>query len=227
MTLTIQRIVSGKLRQNGYIVAAPSGDALIVDPGSEFEHFIEHLNGNGLTPLAIINTHGHFDHIGGVAPLMAHFDIPFYLDMNDDRVLRSANIYKHLFDGTRSVEIPDVTHDLAQAGASLTIGNFEITNIPSPGHTPGGRCFLIEGDLFTGDTLFRNNVGRTDLFGGDEIALTESLHRLFELPGKTVIYPGHGQPSTLGEERANNKKAVILVGPPKASDMHKGADSQT
>tara|TARA_R110001592_G_scaffold57277_1_gene174177 strand:+ start:54902 stop:55597 length:696 start_codon:yes stop_codon:yes gene_type:complete len=210
--LTIERIVSGKLRQNGYVVSALSGDALVIDPGAEFECFIEYLEGRGLRPLAIINTHGHFDHIGGVVPLMERFGLPFYLDRGDNRVLRSANIYKHLFEGTRSVEIPEVTRNLADMNTTFEIGEFSVVNIPSPGHTPGGRCFLIGHDLFTGDTLFRNNVGRTDLYGGDEPALIASLHRLFELPPETTIHPGHGQPSTLGEEQANNKKAIALTG---------------
>ncbi|MEQ8228968.1 MAG: MBL fold metallo-hydrolase [Rhodospirillales bacterium] len=210
--LTIKRIVSGKLRQNGYVVAAASRNALVIDPGAEFECFIDHIDDNSLNPLAIINTHAHFDHIGGVVPLMERFGIPFFLDRGDSRVLRSANIYKHLFEGTRSVEIPEITQDLADAGATFEVGEFTVTNISSPGHTPGGRSFLIGNDLFTGDTLFRNNVGRTDLYGGDEVALTASLQCLFELPPETMIHPGHGQPSTLGEERVNNKKVIALIG---------------
>lgn len=216
MTLQVERIVSGKLQQNGYVVFGPGRQALIVDPGGNAAAFGAFIDENELVPGAILNTHGHFDHIGAVAPLMDRYRIPFYLDGADARILRGANIYKFLFESTESVVIPEITHNLIGQLQPVTIADFTVTCIATPGHTPGGRCFLIGGVMFTGDTLFCGNIGRTDLYGGDARALAKSVTALMELPPETTIYPGHGRPSTIGDERGGNPYVLDLMAMEKA-----------
>ena len=204
MDLKITRFPNGKLRQNCYLVSNARAQALIIDPGSEAETIAAMADEYGVRPLAILNTHGHYDHVGAVAELMGKYSIPFYLDHQDERILRSANIYKFLFESDSEIEIPEITHDLAGQPEPLVIGDFAVSTIAAPGHTPGGRALMIDGQLFTGDTLMRNTVGRTDLHGGDSDALARSLAAIMALPPDTPFHPGHGGPSTLGEASKEN-----------------------
>ena len=204
MAHKITRFPNGKLRQNCYLVSNARGQALIIDPGSEAETIVAMANEDDLDPLAILNTHGHYDHVGAVAELMEKYRIPFYLDHQDERILRSANIYKFLFDSDSEIEIPEITHDLGSQPDPLVIGDFAVSTIAAPGHTPGGRALLIGGQLFTGDTLMRNTVGRTDLHGGDSDALARSLAAIMALPPETPFHPGHGGPSTLADAEREN-----------------------
>ena len=211
MAVYVERIVSGKLQQNGFIVSNAAGQALIIDPGGSFESFCAFIDGNKLTPVGILNTHAHFDHIGAVDTLMKHYDLPFYLDRADARILRGANLFKHLFKSNQSIEIPEISHDLSGQDEPLEVAEFSITCIATPGHTPGGRCFLLAGVMFTGDTIFRNNIGRTDLYGGDRSTLEQSVRDVMKTSPETIIYPGHGQPSTIGEVKLTNPEVQEIL----------------
>jgi hydroxyacylglutathione hydrolase len=226
MSIQIIRLPNGKLRQNCYLVGNDQGECLIIDPGSDASNICSVIDDNQWTPLSILNTHAHYDHIGAAAPLMEKFNIPFYLDRLDARILRSANIYKTLFDSAENIQIPEITFDLGEMPEEFEIGGICIFTFASPGHTPGGRCFHIEGNLFTGDTLMRNNIGRTDLYGGNDDALAESLKTIMRLPGETVFHSGHGQPSTLAEQsRTNRKLRAVLDLAGEANKSEAGAKS--
>jgi len=207
----VHRVKSERIRQNGYIIGYENRSALLIDPGSNIQEFQNVINENSLKPLAILNTHAHFDHLGGVDFLSKEYKVPFYLDLAEARILKSANIYKKFFDGTENIVIPEVTFDLRDFPDFFDVGDFKIGNIATPGHSPGGRSFLIEGQLFSGDTLFRSTIGRTDLYGGSSSDLAASVLRLMNLPLDTHVRPGHGASCTLDEIRLENKKVLEIL----------------
>lgn len=195
--LQITALPNGQWRQNCYVLSGEDAQAIVIDPGSDAEMIQKHLDENQLEPLAILNTHAHYDHIGAVADLVDRYQIPFYLHAGDEKILKQANLYKILFESKKSVRIPARFEDLSSLPTILKLNNFSFEVISSPGHTPGGVCFLLEQSLFSGDTLMPNGPGRTDLPGGDEQALNRSVDNLRNLSSQTIIYPGHGKPLSL------------------------------
>lgn len=198
MTHTIRALPNGKWKQNCYLVSDDTtGLALVIDPGSDAPFIQQQLLHHTLTPVAILNTHAHYDHIGAVAALMLHYKIPFYLNSADVKLLKQANLYKFLFDSKESVVIPEPTHELSPQEAMLQVGGFEVSVLCTPGHTKGSTCLQIGTDLFSGDTLLPNGPGRTDLPGGDKVALAQSVELLRRLPDATTVWPGHGRSFSL------------------------------
>jgi len=205
LSIEIKKIVNGKWKENCYLVIHSfSQHAIIIDPGNVVEEITEYVTFRHLKILAILNTHAHYDHIGSVAELKNTFSIPFYLHSKDIKLLNHANLYRQIFDGEGYVTIPKVDYFFDQITLPLTLNEFLINVVVTPGHTEGGVCILIDDYLFTGDTLLYGKIGRTDLPGGNQDALYDSLRRLAQLPQNLVIYPGHGQSSFLGEELKHN-----------------------
>jgi hydroxyacylglutathione hydrolase len=202
VTCIIEPFTNGRWRQNCYIVGSEENDALIIDPGSDAEAIVEILSTRDWRPLAIINTHAHYDHIGAVASLMEQFNVPFYLHGGDIELLRRANLYRLAFGARESVRIPDVSHDLGECSGHLTIGSFELAVFHTPGHTEGGVCFQLADNLFSGDTLMASGRGRIDLPGGGEDGLDRSLEFLSTLDGSLAIHGGHGPSVTLADALA-------------------------
>jgi glyoxylase-like metal-dependent hydrolase (beta-lactamase superfamily II) len=192
LNFAVETFVNGKLKQNCHLVGAPDGSALIIDPGSDAGSIRELLNNRTWRPQAILNTHAHYDHVGAVADLMEHYEIPFYLHGLDAKLLSHANLYRVIFDGLDVVRVPEISYVLKDLPYSLEIAPFEIELMHTPGHTPGSVCFKLSEYLFCGDTLMASGAGRTDLPGGDPAALTKSLELLSQLNPKTQIYGGHG-----------------------------------
>ena len=191
-------LTNGKLKQNCYIVSDDNtGVTLLIDPGSDAPLIQQEISRNSLTPMAILNTHAHYDHIGAVATLMAQYNIPFYLSSADRKLLKQANVYKLLFESRESIVIPEPTHDLAP-NETIQLDSFEVRLHFTPGHTGGSFCLQIGADLFSGDTLLPNGPGRTDLPGGDKNAMLISLELLRKLPDATAVWPGHGRSFSLG-----------------------------
>jgi glyoxylase-like metal-dependent hydrolase (beta-lactamase superfamily II) len=209
--LQVARIVTGRWRQNCYVVSDKQGRGIIVDPGSQAEDIAAHVDENGLRVEAILNTHGHFDHIGAVASLQDRYDAPFYLHGADGSLLKRANLYRMLFEARDPVRVPGRFEDIAVLPSPFSVGSFVISWIATPGHTDGSVCFLIEDLLFSGDTLMRNAVGRTDLPGGDRSRLAASIRRLMTLPSGTTIYPGHGDATSVAAECAADSAAMQLL----------------
>jgi glyoxylase-like metal-dependent hydrolase (beta-lactamase superfamily II) len=194
MTHTVTALPNGKWKQNCYIVSDDAtGFALLIDPGSNAEAIRNRVAHHRLTPVAILNTHAHYDHIGAVAVLMAHYSVPFYLHQADVKLLKQANVYKMIFDSKESIIIPEPTGDLALHEAGLPIGGFEISVLFTPGHTKGSTCLQVGTDLFSGDTLLPGALGRTDLPGGDKSNLAQSVELLRRLPEEITVWPGHGK----------------------------------
>lgn len=200
MGVVIQQIPNGKWKENCYIVHNESLQALMIDPGSEVEPVIEYIETQQLEPLAILNTHAHYDHIGIVSILKERFNLPFYLHSSDSKLLKQANLYRKIFDGDAPVQIPEVDIFVDHCDGMIQLGSFAVQAIETPGHTPGGVSFLIEKHLFTGDTLFKKKIGRFDFPGGKKETLFETLKTLSLLPPDIMIYPGHGATSVIQEE---------------------------
>lgn len=194
----------GPLGTNCYIVKKGT-KALIFDPGGDPEKVISYLEENNLKPLCILLTHAHFDHIGAVAELRKHYNIDVYLHENEKDWLNDP-----ILNGSRSfigsvitTDQPDQLIDIGQ----MEIGPFQFEVIHTPGHSPGSVSFIFDGDkeMISGDVLFQGGVGRTDLPEGSFDVLVKSIkEKLYSLSDDYIVYPGHGGPTTIGEERRTN-----------------------
>lgn len=194
----------GPLEENCYIVYdETTRQAAIIDPGDEAERIAAFIDKENLAPQFIVNTHGHWDHVGAVAALQAQYGVPFYLHPHDVEWLREP--LASLF-GQNGAQGIDGAKPLAE-GETIACGGVTLQVIHTPGHTRGG-CVLWCKDAdvaFTGDTLFKGTVGRTDFPGGSYEAILASVQeKLAPLADSTVVYPGHGPKSTMAWERAHN-----------------------
>lgn len=182
----------------------------VVDPGMSSDEgekeLLSYLQGEGLTPDAILLTHGHFDHVWGVERLLAKFSVPVYMHPADRTILEDG---ASAFRGMQSLKM--LRHDFPTVdvadGDVVTTGGVEWKVIATPGHTPGGVCYWSEENnlLLSGDTLFAGSIGRSDLKGGDYDVLMASIkEKLLNLPGETDVLPGHGQPTSIAREGMYN-----------------------
>lgn len=178
-------------------------DGAIIDPGGETKPLLQEIEKSEITVRYLLNTHGHFDHIAANAQLQSTFDVPLGIHPADRDLLLDGGGAPWF--GLAYVPSPRPNIDLTE-DTVLDLGRLRIEVLHTPGHTPGSVCLYVpaENALFTGDTLFANSVGRTDLPGGNAHQLTESLRKLLSLPRETTIYPGHGATTTLGRERQHN-----------------------
>ncbi len=189
------------------VVDEKTGTAIVIDPGGEFEKIRARLEKNGATPTAIVHTHTHIDHVGATAPLQRWSSASARIH-EADRVLYDMLPVQAQMLGLAMPERCDLEGDLTD-DTVLRAGGVEIAVLHTPGHTPGSVSFYLEhGDeriAFTGDTLFRRSIGRTDLWLGDaQLILRSVQQRLMKLPEETIVVAGHGPSTTIGEERAQN-----------------------
>lgn len=196
-------IVTGVLEENCYIVYDKAGTCVIIDPGDDSEAIADNISENDLTPKAILLTHGHFDHTGAVVALKERYEsLPVYIHY-DDRKMLSEPEQQGTFDFGVNDEFEADRY--IEDGEKLRFGTLEFTVIHTPGHTKGSCCFLCDGTLFSGDTLFKGSVGRVDLPGGSESAMKKTLReKIAPLPDFLTVHPGHGDFTTMAEEKAEN-----------------------
>lgn len=192
--------------ENTYILSNPAGECIVVDAGMsnerEQERFKQYMDQNKLKPILALNTHGHIDHIAGVQWLKERYNVPFALHEADLPILEGAPAYAETL-GFGACPVPTVEQPL-QEGAELPWG---IQVVHTPGHTAGGICLWIERQkmLLTGDTLFKESIGRTDLPSGSYDALMCSIvGKILPLGSEVTFFPGHGPQSTLGFEMERN-----------------------
>lgn len=200
----IYSLVVGELEANAYIVGCPvTKVAVVIDPGAEGERILGAVNRAGYRLIQILLTHGHADHIGGVAFIRRVTGVPVAIHVKDAAMLTDPALNLSFYlGGSFTTSGPD--RELV-GGERIEVGHFSLQVIHTPGHTPGSVCYLGPGVLFTGDTLFAGSIGRTDFPGGSYQQLLQSIReRLLALPDATVVYPGHGPATTIGEERAHN-----------------------
>jgi len=202
--LLVETFVVGPLENNVYLVSdRGSRKAALVDPGLESEGILRHLERAGLQLELIINTHGHFDHIYANAFFKTRTGAKVLIHEKDLSGLRRLQDEALLF-GLRATPSPEPDR-LLQGGDLIELAGFPFQVLHTPGHTPGGICLYHDGMVFVGDTLFAGSIGRTDLPGGSYEALIASVQeKLFVLPEETVVYPGHGPGTTIGEEKRTN-----------------------
>lgn len=202
MDINVQSVKVGRERTNCYVVREPAGDVVVIDPGAEPGLVLE-LIPAGSRLRYILLTHGHYDHVGAVDEIKKAFpDTPVMISEEDVK-LYSAVPEQGVF-VSELLPQPKAKLEVVADGELLPFGEYEIEVIATPGHTPGGVCYLIEGSLFSGDTLFYHTVGRTDLPFSDKQKMVLSLDRLKHLEGKIVVYPGHGKTTTIAEEKVAN-----------------------
>ncbi len=153
--------------------------------------------------MGIYATHGHLDHIGAVSKIQKDRNLPFYIHEKDTFLVETLPQACGMF-GLPRVEIPTIKDNLDK-DSLISTGDYEIQVIETPGHTPGGICFVLENHIFVGDTLFRNSIGRTDLPGGNHQQLIDSIKDvLFSLDDQFIVHSGHGPDTTIGYEKMNN-----------------------
>jgi hydroxyacylglutathione hydrolase len=198
-------VTVGMLEENCYLYACPkTREAVIIDPGDEAERILEMIQKQNLIPKYIVNTHGHIDHICAIdkvsevypVPLAIHpADLPMYTDERHAlRYGRSAPLVKRK---------PDI---LLQEGDQISFGTLTLKVLHTPGHSPGSICLVSQSHcVFSGDTLFQHGIGRTDLPGGDYAQIEQSIRtKLYTLEDDLVVFPGHGEPTTIAEEKYEN-----------------------
>lgn len=205
--LKIEKIVVEPIETNCYLILL-NNELAVVDPGGEADKIIveieksfsRHSRGGGNSNLIlskyILLTHGHYDHVMAINDLKKKYGFKVVIS-EKDKDIEGINL-------KIGIQTPEIKPDILAEGATLFIGEKEIQVIETPGHTKGSVCYLVNGSLFSGDTMFHHSHGRTDLPGGSDAEMKKSLKKLMELNNNIKVYPGHGPETTIGEERKYN-----------------------
>lgn len=205
----IYKLTVGKWRENCYIIEK-DGIGIIIDPGDESQLIIDHVVDSSIKPLAIINTHAHYDHVGAITQLKDEFKIPFYLHSGDKKLLHHASIYRSFVGENIKYKIPEIDFFLDGLD-TICLETINLSIFYTPGHTEGSVCIKYEDNLFTGDYLLNSKLGRTDLPGANKEKFKRSVNFITNFPPDTKIYPGHGKIITLKNEMKNNPELKKIL----------------
>lgn len=202
--IVVYQVSVGPLQVNCFIVSCnKTKEAIVIDPGEEGSRILQLIEQEGLIVSKVVNTHGHFDHIGANQEVIDKTGAELMIHKDDLPILQNARTHAEVYG--LSVSPSPEPDKLLDQGDSFNVGELEFKVFHTPGHSPGGICLLSKGHLFVGDVLFSGSIGRTDLSGGDFDALVEGVReKLFNLPDETVVHPGHGPDTTIGRERQLN-----------------------
>lgn len=203
--LDIRNLVVGMIQTNCYLIKnRKTNELIIVDPGDWAEKIEQAVSLSGATPVGILLTHGHYDHMMAAKEVKEFYQIPIYASAAEKELLNDASLNTSAGWAAPCTLLADIWLDAQQ---EFLLGGISIHVIATPGHTKGSVCFYLEeeGLLLSGDTLFCESIGRTDLPTGSMRAIKESLHRLLnELPEDVSVYPGHGEATTIAHEKQYN-----------------------
>jgi glyoxylase-like metal-dependent hydrolase (beta-lactamase superfamily II) len=198
------------LQENAYVVSDESCEAVVIDCGALYDMernaIIRYIKDNELKPVHLLCTHGHFDHVIGNDTITREFGLKPEVAAEDKHLMNLKKQLKDMMGMDYDNEVPPIGR-LLTANDIIGFGTHSIKILPTPGHTPGSVTFYIETEhvAFTGDTLFKMSIGRTDFEGGSWTDMTNSLiNVLAKLPANTKVYPGHGEPTTIGDELRYN-----------------------
>jgi hydroxyacylglutathione hydrolase len=202
--MVLIRLVVGPLQVNCFILAdETTKDAVIIDPGDDAADILKIVKDKGLSVKYIVNTHGHFDHVGANREIKEATGALLLIHEGDAPMLAHTTRQAASF-GLNSEPSPQPDR-YVKHGDMITAGEVSLKVLHTPGHTPGGISLLEQGMVFTGDALFAGSIGRTDFPGGDLMTLLRSIKtNLMTLPDDTKVFSGHGPASTIGEERREN-----------------------
>lgn len=203
--MKVERFVTGMLSTNCYLaINEETKQTVVIDPADSPSYLMEHLKTEGLHVEAILLTHGHFDHTMGIDGFLKEYSVPVYAHEDEEELLNQPQL------NLSSAYSSGYTYSGAEyikEGQVISLAGYDFEVIHTPGHTKGGCCYYVrtEGILFSGDTLFRSSVGRTDFPGGSSSELVRSIReKLMLLPDDTHVYPGHMEETTIGYERKYN-----------------------
>lgn len=194
----------GQLQANCYFLIEDQ-DCLIIDPADDASFILEELQRQQLNLIGMLATHGHFDHIGAVGEIQLSFNVPLYIFKEDQFLIDRLNETAKYFLGFDPHFVKPITVKYL-TNTKFRVHNLEFRIIKTPGHTPGSCCFYFkeENVVFTGDTLFKDGIGRTDLSYSSQDDLKKSLKKIFKLPEEIIIYPGHGEETLIQNEINSN-----------------------
>ncbi|OGI03016.1 MAG: hypothetical protein A2Y25_03735 [Candidatus Melainabacteria bacterium GWF2_37_15] len=202
--MLVKTLTLGFFSCNNYLVMCEdTNDAVLIDAGGDYEATMQEVRNSNANLKYIFHTHGHLDHISGDVELKAKAGVKVFIHKGDQFLVEKFKDQLMMF-GLPDMEIP-VIDEHVDDGQVLEVGKLKFKVIHTPGHSPGSVCYLVDDVLFSGDTLFRDSVGRTDLYGGSYEQIGESIkNKLFTLDESIKVYPGHGSPTSIGYEKENN-----------------------
>lgn len=208
--MEIRKFVCNMLQENCYVVSDDTKECVIIDCGAYYPEeraaLTRYIRDNGLQPRCLLATHGHLDHNFGNNTMAEEFGLKPVVSVADGSLMEHLGHQAETFYGMRlDYELPAVERFL-EADESIRFGNHELKVLETPGHSPGSVTYYCEQEkvAFTGDTLFKNSIGRTDFKGGSMMQIIQSLRMLAQLPDETAVMPGHGPQTTIAEELAHN-----------------------
>lgn len=205
--LVVEKVLNGRLFELCYLAHDKDDNKCIcVDPGYEVDRILRYIDNNNLVVDTILLTHAHFDHSLGCYELQKKFNCKVYVSKEDEEILYNAEYNCASLLNINNCEKFDTL--LVSDNDTLELLGHRIKCINTPGHTKGGMSYYFEDDkvLFSGDTLFCRTYGRVDLYGGNFLEITDSIiNKLFKLPDDVIVYPGHGESTTIGDEKIHNE----------------------
>lgn len=214
--MKIKAFTVGPFSENTYLLLEDR-EALLVDPGfsnpNEFDSAVRYLEASEADLLAVVLTHAHVDHILGLNRVLEKYSVPVYLSDEDRNLWKNYPAQARMFGF--EVDRVDTDPEPLPSGTEWEIGCFRFTNLYTPGHAPDHVALYSEADsaLLAGDTLFKRGIGRTDLYKGSMELLEQSIReQLYTLPDDTIVYPGHGPATTIGEEKQSNPFVKAAAG---------------
>lgn len=198
--MKVRNFICGPLHNNNYVIIDDdTKKAVLIDCSDANNDIIKYINEQGASLEYILLTHGHFDHILGLNYFKEKYGVDFYINQMDVGLLNQINSLTDIM--PVQTQNPPKPKGTFTESSQFFVGNIPVKIIHTSGHTKGSSCFLINGTLFSGDTMFFETYGRTDLLGGSDKEMRESIAKLLTLPDDTVVLPGHGKPTTISHEK--------------------------